>query len=449
MRLGTNSETSISLLAFLIMRGQKFTLNLDADNFDFQLQDDEPDYSTSTFNVVKEIKEREPTAPPPAPKLKSKSGFPEHGTRKISAFKRTQAEKQQDAPSTRNLTRNEPSDRAIINQIGKKYGIDSEAKEKADINEENKQRLAQMSVEDIEQARSELLSNLNPTLIERLLRRANIEEDEQGQDWDQDPVNENKSADEQTGGRPETKEVSRKKVSFEEQDEKETIKSQASDISGGDIPLVPAGAHFPIPPRDPSSYKSLDPTSATFLSDLRTNYFPDTPHDPSQLTWLQDPTEEETSQSAYAPTQTSYAPSDIRFDFTGRLLPPTESAAIPVDKGLHHHGEAPESAGYTIPELALLVRSTLPNQRCIAYQMLGRILYRLGRGDFGPRGTELNEGLWGCIEHERPVEVMMAEANRTGGHMSAKAYATEALWLWRKGGGGDRGVLKPGEKIAK
>ena len=54
--------------------------------------------------------------------------------------------------------------------------------------------------------------------------------------------------------------------------------------------------------------------------------------------------------------------------------------------GLHHHGAAPEDAGYTIGELAHLARSTVPAQRCVAFQTLGRVLYRLGRGEFGGRG---------------------------------------------------------------
>jgi hypothetical protein len=53
------------------------------------------------------------------------------------------------------------------------------------------------------------------------------------------------------------------------------------------------------------------------------------------------------------------------------------------------------------------------------------------------------------VEKERVIEVIMSEANRNGGHVSAKAYATEALWLWRRGGGGDRGLLKETERMAK
>ncbi|KAK5144322.1 hypothetical protein LTR04_001612, partial [Oleoguttula sp. CCFEE 6159] len=86
--------------------------------------------------------------------------------------------------------------------------------------------------------------------------------------------------------------------------------------------------------------------------------------------------------------------------------------------------------------------------RCIAFQTLGRILYRLGKGEFGDSGDEgegrvgvedtmgeLARGLWRCVEHEKVVDVLVAEAEGAGRHLSAKAYATEALWLWRLGGG--------------
>jgi RNA polymerase II-associated protein 1 len=117
----------------------------------------------------------------------------------------------------------------------------------------------------------------------------------------------------------------------------------------------------------------------------------------------------------------------------------------------------PEAAGYTIPELAMLSRSTVPAQRCIAWQVLGRILFRLGKGEFGERGSTLVEGLWRNVEREGVVARMLAEANgekseqsQAGGlagteksglgrHASAKAWATEGVWLWRFGGG-DRGI---------
>ena len=127
------------------------------------------------------------------------------------------------------------------------------------------------------------------------------------------------------------------------------------------------------------------------------------------------------------------------------------AAEIPVTAGLHHHGEAPEAAGYTIPELAMLARSSFPAQRCISFQTLGRLLYRLGKGEFGNPGDggqntvgaedtlgELARGLWGEVEKQGVVEICVAESEgkiANGRHVSARAYATEAVWLWQRGGG--------------
>jgi hypothetical protein len=48
--------------------------------------------------------------------------------------------------------------------------------------------------------------------------------------------------------------------------------------------------------------------------------------------------------------------------------------SIALGVGLHHHGQSPDKAGYTIRELARLSRSTVPSQRTIALQSLGAVL---------------------------------------------------------------------------
>lgn len=108
---------------------------------------------------------------------------------------------------------------------------------------------------------------------------------------------------------------------------------------------------------------------------------------------------------------------------------------MPTTKGLHHHGEAPEAAGYTVPELARLARSAFPAQRCIAFQTLGRLLYRLGRGELGGEGSEIAMGLWRCMEEGKVVQTLEEAAGAEGGHQGSKVYAVEAVWLFQKGGG--------------
>lgn len=406
--------------------GQRFELDLDADDFTVKPISEHHNFP-SPVSIIKDLQEHDSHSPPPPPVFKStKSGFPEHKPRfNASSFKqRRQGPTEQ--TSTPPAPPLEPSDRAIAHQVGKKYGVDFDAQQKADIAEENKKRIAEMSTEDIEEARAELMQNFNPTFLERLLKRANIEEDASNQtQW------------------PEDAEHGSEKHILPENVLPDPPSQNSGQTSSG--PSV----HFPAPPRLRSEYVPLDTNDPSFLSDLKSQYFPEISHDPQSLSWLQDPTDAEEEESLYNPERDSFPPSALRFGFNGRLIPPKESLDIDVKQGLHHHGDAPNSAGYTIPELSLLARSSLPNQRCMAYQVLGRILFRIGRGDFGARGSELQESLWSLIEYEKPLEVMMSEANRQSGHASAKAYATEALWLWRKGCGGDRGILKPGQKLAK
>ena len=448
--LGTRMRRNLHLPTVLIttmaIPGQRFELDLNADNWTFDsTAHGEPDPPSLPL-VIKEIQEHDIADVPPPPKIKqTKSGFPEHQARQnVSAFKEKQRDTQESTTLQQRPTVAQPSDAAIRNRVANKYGYDPTSEEKAGISKENERRIAAMSEEDIEEARAQLMQTLSPGLVERLLKRANIDDDPGLASRPQPP---SKAFDGISHAKP-------------DQDDGETADAVLPDeVEGLDddnlttsqpFDLPPSSVHFPVPSRDPSSYQPLDPTSATFLTDLRDIYFPSLTHTPTTLDWLNSstPSTEPTSHS-YSPNLASYPASSLRFNFFGSLIPPSTALSIPVTAGLHHHGNAPESAGYTIPELTLLARSTLPSQRCIAYQTIGRILYRLGKGDFGQPGDELNQALWSEIEGERVVEVIMTEANTQGGHVSARAYATEALWLWRKGGGGERGLRKPTEMKAK
>ncbi|RMZ89810.1 hypothetical protein DV736_g2972, partial [Chaetothyriales sp. CBS 134916] len=370
--------------------GQRFELDLDSDYFAINIHDDGNDLPGF---AVKEIQEHEGSSPPPPPSLKtSKSGFPTHNARlRNSRFKQWQQSGKIDAQMKCIKPVNETSDqghRGTPQRHGTNQHVDDvEAQQKAEISKENDKRLAEMSEEEIAAAQAELLGGLSLNLVERLLKRTNID-------------------------------------------------SQLPSSST---------VHFPTP-NDPSAYTPLDPCSPSFLTELHSTYFPSLPHNPSSLSWMTDPTMADDQHSPYNPSLASLPASALRFSFTGRLIPPSESLTIPVTEGLHHHGEAPSSAGYTVPELTLLARSTMPNQRCIAYQTIGRILYHLGKGEFGPSGSELEDAIWDIIEKERILELVLAEAGKNSGHLSARKYATEALWLWKRGrgeGAPERGLRKP------
>lgn len=69
-----------------------------------------------------------------------------------------------------------------------------------------------------------------------------------------------------------------------------------------------------------------------------------------------------------------------RFDFAGTLIPPTKD--LPTHLGLHHHGEEPELAGYSLQELFLLSRSQLNQQRNLAVSTLANVLAKVQAGEY-------------------------------------------------------------------
>jgi hypothetical protein len=53
-------------------------------------------------------------------------------------------------------------------------------------------------------------------------------------------------------------------------------------------------------------------------------------------------------------------------------------------------------------------------------------------------GSAMAAGLWSCIEAGHVIETLTEEANKTRGHLTARTFAQEALWNWRRGGGRKR-----------
>ncbi|KAK4166527.1 RPAP1-like protein [Cladorrhinum sp. PSN259] len=429
---------------------------------------------------IHDVLEREDVAPPsfPTPPAPSANSFPAPKKR-MSAFKQQrQAKSNPSAPA--------PAPAAPKPPV--QYGPERpEVAEKRSIDKENKAVLDEMAPEEIAQAQQELFSDLNPAFIQRLLRRANLDDAKPDTSpFDPKPAPLTKSTEPTPIAKPATASNPPKVTVEDVADEdhpappKPALKSSSSTTttSSSDkkpkkivsfdedaappVPppsLFPATSapssssldhkheeapkmHFPAPPKVPD----LDPSDPDFLSSMHQKFFPNLPADPSKLAWMAPlPTPNSTAdrQSPYYPGQDSLPVSALRFDFKGRLLPPKTSRSIPVTKGLHHHGEAPEAAGYTIPELARLARSAVPAQRCLAYQTLGRMLYRLGRGEWGQgvggRGGDEDDlafGLWRCFSEARVLQSLEEEVSKPEGtgHLSSRNYATEALWLFEKGG---------------
>ncbi|KAF8128245.1 RPAP1-like protein [Boletus edulis] len=101
---------------------------------------------------------------------------------------------------------------------------------------------------------------------------------------------------------------------------------------------------------------------------IRRRYFPNVPANDPGLAWME--------ASSLGTTD----PSVPRFDLQGVPIPiPTSlSASLPSHLGLHHHAEG-SHAGYTIDDIFLLARSTVPAQRASMLGILAKVAHRLGR----------------------------------------------------------------------
>lgn len=434
--------------------------------------------------------------PPVAPSLKSNaSGFPTHKKRtpRVSAFKKERAANAMKANPQTTTTQQTTDVRSEGAQTPKTGG--EGADEKRQIDEENRQRLANMSQEEIEEEQRELLESLPPSLVQRLLSRANIDDGSNEVDWDA-PKQEQRAEEIPEPKQQAPKEPSTKKVAFADPASKDTaaqpverapaaqstsLESQSSAPASttSDLtaelpdPSSQGSIHFPRPSQPPD----LNPEDPAFLEQLHEKYFPNLSYDPSTLSWMT-PIDPNDTASPYHPSHRAFNPSDLRFDFKGALLAPSAARNIPVDQGLHHHAAAPEAAGYTIAELAVMARSSVAAQRCVAFQTLGRFLYRLGSGEFGiekvrrrtggpvvqvakdpnkaeedevdeddietdmeDAGSAMAAGLWKEVEEGKVIETLTAEAAREKGHLSSRTFAQEALWNWRRGGGRKRAAI--------
>lgn len=71
----------------------------------------------------------------------------------------------------------------------------------------------------------------------------------------------------------------------------------------------------------------------------------------------------------------------MRFDLEGALvLQGVAGGGQQYRRELHHHGDEPDSPGYTLRELVGLCRSSVPGQRCIALQAVAGVLRRRREG---------------------------------------------------------------------
>ncbi|XP_068195704.1 RNA polymerase II-associated protein 1 isoform X2 [Antennarius striatus] len=226
-------------------------------------------------------------------------------------------------------------------------GPDSSA-ETLRIHSENQAKLQRMSQSEILEEQQKLLSQLDPRLVE-FVRSRKVQS-----------VSSSASSCKHPQGRSREGGLTLKAVSTESDSSVApvSLKPQEAEMEGEEEeeqlppPLAMAGEDLPVKPQK----------EWVHMNKL----------EPQKLQWMRDlpaPRKKGTKKAMQA-----------RFDFTGALIPPTED--LPTHLGLHHHGEEPERAGYSLQELFILSRSQVIQQRSLALSTLANILSQARAGAY-------------------------------------------------------------------
>ena len=148
---------------------------------------------------------------------------------------------------------------------------------------------------------------------------------------------------------------------------------------------------------------------------IRRRFFPNAQKDDPNLAWMDiSPTSPSSDASS----------SKLRFDLHANPIPPSVSLSLPTHLGLHHHAEGTH-AGYTLDDIFLLSRSTVPAQRATMLGILAGIGSRLANMKTGT--IDGMEELVGK-EEELRKRILAAGLEAISERGSVGAHAIEVIW---------------------
>lgn len=230
----------------------------------------------------------------------------------------------------------------------------------------------------------------------------------------------------------------------------QSIDHMTNDELMADVHFMKSTIHSKEEVDEELKLEKLDINDPDFNQKLHDKYFPDLPKDIDKLKWMERvPDLPENAKSIIIQDV-----AQCRFDFKGNLVPPSREVNTTIHSGLHHHSTDPQLAGYTLVELSHLSRSKFSSQRCIAIQIIGRVLYKLGKQSYEQLVPEIDSEtykedgsiknvmnkiyamFWDLIKDLQIIDSLKfgAEESLTK-NLSVRSYATDALWLWQQGGG--------------
>ena len=147
---------------------------------------------------------------------------------------------------------------------------------------------------------------------------------------------------------------------------------------------------------------------------IRRRYFPGVLANDPSLAWIQTSSQDSTDLSV------------PRFDLHGAPISASLSATLPSHLGLHHHAEG-SHAGYTVDDIFLLSRSTVPAQRASMLGILSRIARRL---NYQVRHPDSPEKIVAFVGQERELRKRILAAGLAAIDQigSLGARAVEVVW---------------------
>ena len=148
---------------------------------------------------------------------------------------------------------------------------------------------------------------------------------------------------------------------------------------------------------------------------IRRRFFPNAQKDDPNLAWM--------DISSRSPSSDASS-SKLRFDLHANPITPSVSLSLPTHLGLHHHAEGTH-AGYTLDDIFLLSRSTVPAQRATMLGILAGIARRLANMKTGT--TDGMEELVGKEEEFRK-RILAAGLEAISERGSVGAHAIDIIW---------------------
>ncbi|CAH8834890.1 unnamed protein product [Trichobilharzia szidati] len=220
-------------------------------------------------------------------------------------------------------------------------GLGTRSNEIERIHQENLERLSQLTEEEILQERERILSLADPSVLSFLMHKGrNVN--------NMDEVKTKHSKLEESFSKP--------------------IKPEISDLPLAPDPKIP---HMDVLEADKLEWTRDLPQAAKATPSVELSTT-------GSSTKKSDDMDVDDDGEEIGKLNKDSAERQARFDLSGLVVPP--NAVVDTHLGLHHHGEEPERAGYTIGEMFHLCRSSVPAQRRLALSMLASALAQTRRG---------------------------------------------------------------------